>query len=65
MACDMSKPCKFPPLDSCQKMFVWTHKGVDLVPHPVVEAETDSEQNLQYNGTHSLLMMKKISATIS
>ena len=22
--------------DSCQKKFLWTHKGVDLAPHPVV-----------------------------
>ena len=36
MACDMSEPCKFPSLDSCQKRFVLTHKEVDLAPHPVV-----------------------------
>ena len=23
-------------LDSCQKRFLWTHKGVDLAPHTVV-----------------------------
>ena len=33
---DMPEPCKFPSLDSCQKRFLWTHKGVDLAPHPVV-----------------------------
>ena len=32
----MSKPCKFPSLDSCQKRFQWTHKEVDLAPHPIV-----------------------------
>ena len=32
----MIKPCKFPSLDSCQKRFLWTHKAVDLAPHPVV-----------------------------
>ena len=36
MACDMPKPCKFPSLHSCQKRFLWTHKEVNLVPHPVV-----------------------------
>ena len=28
--------CKFPSLDSCKKRFLWTHKEVDLAPHPVV-----------------------------
>ena len=32
----MTKPCKFPSLNSCQKRFLWTHKEVDLAPHPVV-----------------------------
>ena len=36
MACGMPEPCKFPSLDSCQKRFLWTHKEVDLAPHPVV-----------------------------
>ena len=36
VACDMSEPCKFPSLNSCQKRFLWTHKEVDLVPHSVV-----------------------------
>ena len=35
VTCDMPKPCKFPFLDSCQKKFLWTHKGVALAPHPV------------------------------
>ena len=35
MACDMAKACKFPSLDSGQKRFLWTHKGVAL--HPVVD----------------------------
>ena len=30
-----TEPCKFPSLDSYQ-MFLWTHKEVDLAPHPVV-----------------------------
>ena len=30
MACDMPGPCKFSSLDSCQKMFLWIHKKVDL-----------------------------------
>ena len=36
MACGMPEPCKFPSLDSYQKRFLWTHKGADLSPHPVV-----------------------------
>ena len=36
MACDMPKLCKFLSLDSCQKGFLWSHKEVDLAPHPVV-----------------------------
>ena len=37
MACDMPEPCKFPSLDRCQKRFLWTHKAVDLTPHPIVD----------------------------
>ena len=36
VVCDMPEPCKFPSLDSCQKVFLWTHKEVDHAPHPVV-----------------------------
>ena len=36
VACDMPEPGKFPSLDSCQKRFLWTHKKVDLAPHPVI-----------------------------
>ena len=36
VACDMSKPCKFLSPESCQKTFLWTHKGVDLAPNPVI-----------------------------
>ena len=36
MARDMSESCKFPPLDSCLKRFLWIHKKVDLAPHQVV-----------------------------
>ena len=36
MACDMPEPFKFPSLGSCQKRFLWTHKGVDLASHPVI-----------------------------
>ena len=35
-ACGMLEPCKFLSLDSCSKRFLWTHKEVDLAPHPVV-----------------------------
>ena len=33
---DMSEPCKFPSLYSCQKRFLWTHKKVDLALHQVL-----------------------------
>ena len=36
VVCGMLEPCKFPSLDSCQKRFLWTHKEVDLAPHPVI-----------------------------
>ena len=36
MACDMPEPCRFPCLGIWQKRFLWTHKEVDLAPHPVV-----------------------------
>ena len=36
VACDMPEPCKFPPLDSCQKRFLRTHHDGNLAPHPVV-----------------------------
>ena len=36
MACDMPEPCKFPSFDSYHKRFLWTHKEVDLAPHPVI-----------------------------
>ena len=35
MACDIPEPCNCPSLASCQKRFLWTHKEVDLAPHPV------------------------------
>ena len=36
MAHDMPEPCQFPSLDNYQKRSLWTHKEVDLAPHPVV-----------------------------
>ena len=36
MVCGMPEPCKCPPIDSCQKTFLWIHKGVDHAPHPAV-----------------------------
>ena len=32
----MPEACKFSSLDSCQKKLMWTHKEIDLAPHPVV-----------------------------
>ena len=37
VACDMHEPREFPALDSCQKRFLRTHKGVDLAPHLVAD----------------------------
>ena len=36
MVCDIPELCKFLSIDSCQKRFLWTHKGVDLFLHSVV-----------------------------
>ena len=36
VSCNMPEPCNFPSLDSCQKGFLWTHKKVDLLLHPVI-----------------------------
>ena len=36
VAYDMPEPYEFLSIDSCQKRLLWTHKGVDLAPHPVV-----------------------------
>ena len=36
MVCDMPELYEFPSLDTCQKRFLWTHKEVDLAPHPIV-----------------------------
>ena len=57
MACDISEPCKFPSLDSCQKKFLWTHKEVDLAPQPVVGLALqagDAEKFSQALGFESL-----------
>ena len=35
VVCNMTKPCKFPSLDSFQMRFLWTHKEVYLAPHTV------------------------------
>ena len=34
---DMPKPCKFPSFHICQKRVLWTHKEIDLAPHPVAD----------------------------
>ena len=36
MACYVPKPCEFPSLDRCQKMFLWTQEEVDPALHPVI-----------------------------
>ena len=34
--CRVTRPDHASSDDSCQKRFLWAHKEVDLVPHPVV-----------------------------
>ena len=36
VTCDISEPRKISSVDSCHEKFLWTHKEVDLAPHPVV-----------------------------
>ena len=48
VACDMPERCKFPSLDSCQNRFLWTHKEVDLAPHPVVHLVLPSRGGDQF-----------------
>ena len=58
MVCNMREPCKCSSLDSCQKRFMWTHKKVDLAPHPVVGLELqvgDMENFPQALGFESLV----------
>ena len=57
VACDLPEPCKFPSLESCQKRFLWTHKEVDLAPHPVIRLVPqvgDAEKFPQAFGFESL-----------
>ena len=57
VACDMPEPCKFPSLDRCQKMFLWTHKDVDLAPHTdvgLVHQVGDAEKFPQALGFENL-----------
>ena len=57
MAYDMPEPCKFPSLDSCQKRSLWSHKEIDLTPHPVVGLVLqvgDAEKFPQVLGSESL-----------
>ena len=57
VARDMPEPCKSPSLDSWHKMFLWTHKEVDLAMHPVVGLLIlvgDAEKFPQAHGVESL-----------
>ena len=54
---DMPEPREFPSLDSLQKRFLWTHKGVDLAPRPIVDLVLqvgDAEKFPQALGFESL-----------
>ena len=64
VACDMPEPCKFVPLDSCQKRFLWTHKEVDLAPQPVIYLVLqvgDAEKFPQALGFKSLVLFFRVS----
>ena len=64
VVCDMTKLYKFPPLDSCQKRFQWTHKGVDLALHPVTGLELqvgDAQKFFQALGFEGLDPFCKVS----
>ena len=53
----MPEPCKFPSLDRCQERFLWTHKEIDLAPHPgvgLVLQVGDAEKFLQAFSFESL-----------
>ena len=52
-ACDMPEPWKFPPLDSCQKRFLWAHREAGLAPHPVVRLIREGRATTPH--LHSLL----------
>ena len=64
MACDMPVPHKFLSLDSCQKRFMWTHKGVDLALQPVaglVLQVGDAEKFPQALGFEGLVPLLRVS----
>ena len=51
MTCDMSKPCKFLSLDSCQQRFLWTYVVDRVLKHnylyvDIVMGDRYSVQNL-------------------
>ena len=57
MTYNMPEPYKFPSLDSCQKRFLWTHREVDHILHPVVGLVLqvgDAEKFPQAQGFESL-----------
>ena len=54
---DIPKLCKFLSFDNWQKRFLWAHKEVDLVPHPVIGCMLQvggAERFLQAVGLESL-----------
>ena len=56
MAHDVPEPCKFPSLDSYQK-FLWTHKEVDLAPHPAVGLVLQIGDTVKLPHAHSSEML--------
>ena len=64
MKFDMFELCKFPSHDNYQKRFLWTHKEVDLAPHPVVVLVLqvgDEEKIPQALGFKSLILFSRVS----
>ena len=64
VACDMPEPSKLPSLDKCQKSSLWTHREVDLAPHPItglVLQTGDAEKFHQALGLESLDPLLRVS----
>ena len=63
MSCYMREPSKFPSLDSCQKMFLWANKEVNIAPHSVIGLVGDTDKFAHAHGFESLdfLLLFKVS----
>ena len=64
MVCDIPELCKFLSIDSCQKRFLWTHKGVDLAPHSVVGLALQGGDSLRHFSQEILSGMPSAAQTL-